>query len=51
MFNNMFSMNRDYIILLEDYSVNNGGTYSNGDATWIENVSQTRHFFTSSYFS
>ena len=26
------------------YSVNNGGTYSNGDATWIENVSQTRHF-------
>lgn len=26
------------------YSISNGGTYSNENATWIENVSQTRHF-------
>ena len=26
------------------YSISNGGTYSNENSTWIENVSQTRHF-------
>ncbi len=42
--NNMFSMKSGLYYTFRGYSVNNGGTYSNGDATWIENVSQTRHF-------
>ncbi len=42
--NNVFSMKSGLYYTFRGYSVNNGGTYSNGDATWIENVSQTRHF-------
>lgn len=43
--NNVFSMKSGLYYTFRGYSVNNGGTYSNGDATWIENVSQTRHFY------
>ena len=42
--NIVFSMKSGLYYTFRGYSVNNGGTYSNGDATWIENVSQTRHF-------
>lgn len=42
--NNVFSMKSGLYYTFRGYSVNNGVTYSNGDATWIENVSQTRHF-------
>ena len=49
--NNMFSMKSGLYYTFRGYSVNNGGTYSNGDATWIENVSQTRHFLQVPIFS
>lgn len=41
---NHFSVESGLFYTFRGYSIANGGTYSNENATWIENVSQTRHF-------
>lgn len=41
---NHFAIESGLFYTFRGYSIQNGGTFSNGDATWIEKVSQTRHF-------
>ena len=39
-----FAIESGLFYTFRGYTIDNGGIYSNGDATWMENVSQTRHF-------
>ena len=47
--NNVFSMKSGLYYTFRGYSVNNGGTYSNGDATMDRKCFSDKAFFTSSY--
>ncbi len=42
--NTHFAIESGLFYTFRGYTITNGGTYSNENSRWIENVSQTRHF-------